>query len=152
MDRHLLAFLNLGNYEVIVFGVMMVIVLQRARDGLWPLLARIVPVREAPRAIDATAEPLPKKPQPPVGETILEAKSVTRKFGGLVANNNMSLSVNRHFTLSWEIFSQLRLHLCQILEFFIIKVSVGNLQLIIGERWFDLIASFPCDLMEQLEK
>ena len=82
-----------GNYEVIVFGVMMVIVLQRARDGLWPLLARIVPVREAPRAIDATAEPLPKKPQPPVGETILEAKSVTRKFGGLVANNNMSLSV-----------------------------------------------------------
>jgi len=82
-----------GNYEVIVFGVMMVIVLQRARDGLWPLLAKIVPVREAPRAIDTTAEPLPKKPQPPVGETILEAKSVTRKFGGLVANNNMSLSV-----------------------------------------------------------
>jgi branched-chain amino acid transport system permease protein len=28
-----------------------------------------------------------------MGETILEAKDVTRKFGGLVANNNMSLSV-----------------------------------------------------------
>ena len=28
-----------GNFEVIIFGVMMVIVLQRARDGLWPLIA-----------------------------------------------------------------------------------------------------------------
>jgi branched-chain amino acid transport system permease protein len=36
-----------GNFEVIVFGVMMVIVLQRARDGLWPLLAGLVPVRAA---------------------------------------------------------------------------------------------------------
>ena len=82
-----------GNFEVIVFGVMMVIMLQRARDGLWPLLAKIVPVREAPRVIDASAQPLDKKPQPPMGEMILEAKNVTRKFGGLVANNNMSLSV-----------------------------------------------------------
>ncbi len=83
-----------GNFEVIVFGVMMVIVLQRARDGLWPLIAGLVPVRAAPKAIDRTALDLPKKPQPPMGETILEAKNVTRKFGGLVANNNMSLHVN----------------------------------------------------------
>jgi branched-chain amino acid transport system ATP-binding protein len=64
-----------------------------ARDGLWPLLARLVPVRAEPKLIDPTAEPLPKKPQPPHGETILEAREVTRRFGGLVANNNMSLSV-----------------------------------------------------------
>ena len=82
-----------GNYEVIIFGVMMVIVLQRARDGLWPLIAGLVPVREAQKTIDPAAAPLPRKPQPPMGETILEAKAVTRKFGGLVANNNMSLSV-----------------------------------------------------------
>ncbi len=83
-----------GNFEVIVFGVMMVIVLQRARDGLWPLIAGLVPVRAAPKSIDRAALDLPKKPQPPMGETILEAKNVTRKFGGLVANNNMSLHVN----------------------------------------------------------
>ncbi|MDD3326378.1 MAG: branched-chain amino acid ABC transporter ATP-binding protein/permease [Zoogloea sp.] len=82
-----------GNFEVIIFGVMMVIVLQRARDGLWPLIAGLVPVREAQKTIDPAATPLVKKPQPPMGETILEAKDVTRKFGGLVANNNMSLSV-----------------------------------------------------------
>uniref|UniRef100_A0ABX1PM99 ATP-binding cassette domain-containing protein n=2 Tax=Aromatoleum anaerobium TaxID=182180 RepID=A0ABX1PM99_9RHOO len=82
-----------GNFEVIFFGLMMVIVLQRARDGLWPLLARLVPVRATRRELDAAAEALPRKPLPAKGEVILEAKEVTRRFGGLVANNNMSLSV-----------------------------------------------------------
>ena len=54
-----------GNFEVIIFGVMMVIVLQRARDGLWPLIAGLVPVREAQKTIDPAAAPLPRKPQPP---------------------------------------------------------------------------------------
>ncbi|WP_374247285.1 ATP-binding cassette domain-containing protein [Zoogloea sp.] len=82
-----------GNYEVIVFGLMMVILLHKAREGLWPLLARLVPVKPDRKAIDPNAAPLPRKPQPPHGETILEAKDVVRRFGGLVANNNMSLSV-----------------------------------------------------------
>ena len=82
-----------GNYEVIVFGLMMVILLHRARDGLWPLLARLVPVRADQKVINPQAAALPKKPQPPHGEVILEARGVTRKFGGLVANNNMSLQV-----------------------------------------------------------
>ena len=82
-----------GNFEVIVFGVMMVIVLQRARDGLWPVLARLVPVKPVQKAIDASAESLPRRTLPQVGERILEARNVTRKFGGLVANNDMSLDV-----------------------------------------------------------
>lgn len=82
-----------GNYEVIVFGIMMVILLQRARDGLWPLIAGLVPVHVPLKIIDAGALPLPKKPQPPMGEIILEAQNITRRFGGLVANNNMSLQV-----------------------------------------------------------
>jgi branched-chain amino acid transport system ATP-binding protein len=82
-----------GHFEVIVFGLLMIVVLHKARDGLWPLLARLVPVKHEPKKIDANAEPLPKKVQPPHGEVILEAKNVTRKFGGLVANNNMSLYV-----------------------------------------------------------
>ncbi len=82
-----------GNFEVIVFGVMMVIVLQRARDGLWPILARLVPVKAVQKTIDAHAESLPRRTLPQAGERILEARNVTRKFGGLVANNNMSLDV-----------------------------------------------------------
>ncbi len=82
-----------GNFEVIVFGLMMIVLLHRARAGLWPLLARLVPVRSTPKVIDPDAVPLPKKAQPPLGEIILEARQVTRRFGGLVANNNMSLQV-----------------------------------------------------------
>ncbi|SIS52226.1 branched-chain amino acid ABC transporter ATP-binding protein/permease [Insolitispirillum peregrinum] len=82
-----------GNYEVIVFGLLMVLMLQRARDGLWPLLARLVPVRQEVKVIDPQAAPLPRKDQPPHGEVILQAREVTRRFGGLVANNAMSLEV-----------------------------------------------------------
>ena len=82
-----------GNYETIVFGLMMVILLHRAREGLWPLLARLVPVRIDRKVVDFSTKPLAKKVQPPHGEVILEAKAVTRRFGGLVANNNMSLHV-----------------------------------------------------------
>ncbi|AWI74400.1 metal-dependent hydrolase [Parazoarcus communis] len=82
-----------GNFEVIVFGLMMVLVLQRARDGLWPILTRFVPVKAKQKTIDPSAVALPRRTLPKVGERILEAKAVTRKFGGLVANNNMSLEV-----------------------------------------------------------
>jgi branched-chain amino acid transport system permease protein len=82
-----------GNFEVIVFGLMMVLVLQRARDGLWPILTRFVPVKAKQKTIDRSAVALPRRTLPKMGERILEAKSVTRKFGGLVANNNMSLEV-----------------------------------------------------------
>ena len=82
-----------GNFEMIVFGGLMVLVLHRAREGLWPILRKLVPVRVAPKKIDANAEALPRRTLPQAGELILEAKDVTRKFGGLVANNNMSLQV-----------------------------------------------------------
>ncbi|NMG01204.1 branched-chain amino acid ABC transporter ATP-binding protein/permease [Aromatoleum toluolicum] len=82
-----------GNFEVIFFGLMMIIILQRAREGLWPLFARLVPVKATKRTLDAAAAPLPRKPLPARGDVILEAKEVTRKFGGLVANNAMSLTV-----------------------------------------------------------
>jgi ABC-type branched-subunit amino acid transport system ATPase component/ABC-type branched-subunit amino acid transport system permease subunit len=81
-----------GNFEMIVFGVMMVFVLQRARDGLWPILLRFVPQRQARRAVPM-GDALPRKPIPDSGQVLLEAKSVVKRFGGLLANNNMSLSV-----------------------------------------------------------
>lgn len=82
-----------GNFEMIVFGLIMVIVLQRAPDGLWPVIKRFVPIRTANKKINPNAPDLPRRPMPAVGEVILQAVDVTRKFGGLVANNNMSLDV-----------------------------------------------------------
>jgi branched-chain amino acid transport system permease protein len=82
-----------GNFEVIVFGIVMIIVLQRARDGLWPVLARWVPVRTKPRRIDPGVPALARQPTPAAGETLLEVEGATKRFGGLVAVNDMSLAV-----------------------------------------------------------
>lgn len=85
-----------GNYEVIVFGIAIVLLMQRAPGGLWPLLLRLVPDAWKPRpsfkAVDAAAE-LPRRELPPAGEVLLEARNLTRRFGGLVANNEMNLDV-----------------------------------------------------------
>jgi branched-chain amino acid transport system permease protein len=71
----------------------MIVVLQRARDGLWPVLTRWVPVRAKPRRIDPGVPALARQPTPAEGETLLEVKGATKRFGGLVAVNDMSLSV-----------------------------------------------------------
>ncbi len=81
-----------GNFEMIVFGVLLVFVLQRARDGLWPILARLVPPGAETRRVPQ-AEPLPRRPVPETGLVLLEARNLVKRFGGLVANNNMNLSV-----------------------------------------------------------
>ncbi|WP_371323986.1 branched-chain amino acid ABC transporter ATP-binding protein/permease [Dechloromonas sp. ZY10] len=83
-----------GNFEIIVFGIAMVLILQRARDGLWPVILRWLPLRSAggPRQLLA-AEPLPRRERPAPGSVLLDASEVTKRFGGLVANNRMSLSV-----------------------------------------------------------
>ena len=88
---------NTGNYEVIVFGIAIVLLMQRAPGGLWPLLTRLLPdawkPRRVARPIDDASE-LPQREAPVVGEVLLEARDVTRCFGGLVANNEMNLEVH----------------------------------------------------------
>jgi branched-chain amino acid transport system permease protein len=88
-----------GNFEVIAFGLLMIVVLHRARDGLWPWLARLarwVPVSAAPRrpaSADFSAESLTRRPVPSTGTRLLEVKDAVKQFGGLVANDRMSLAV-----------------------------------------------------------
>ena len=86
-----------GNFEVIFFGVLMVLVLHKARGGLWPILVsgfkRFIPVAAQRRAVDRDALALPRRELPAAGSLLLEAKAVTRRFGGLLANNNLSLEV-----------------------------------------------------------
>ncbi len=81
-----------GNFEVVVFGLMMIFVLHRAREGLWPILLRLLPQRRQGRVIEA-AEPLPRRTMPEPGSVVLDVAKVTKRFGGLIANNNMSLHV-----------------------------------------------------------
>ncbi|TBU74991.1 metal-dependent hydrolase [Pseudomonas daroniae] len=87
-----------GNYETIVFGLLIILLMQRAPGGLWPLLTRLMPARwrhgnGAPRA-DEQASTLPRRDLPQAGEAILEARDVSKRFGGLVANDRMNLTVH----------------------------------------------------------
>jgi branched-chain amino acid transport system permease protein len=82
-----------GNFEIIVFGFLMIFVLHRAPEGIWPLLARLVPVSGRRRAIPV-ADRLPARERPQHGTVLLEVRDAVKKFGGLTANNLMCLTVS----------------------------------------------------------
>ncbi|MEI8323886.1 MAG: branched-chain amino acid ABC transporter ATP-binding protein/permease [Betaproteobacteria bacterium] len=102
-----------GNFEVIVSGLMMIVLLQRAPGGLWPMLLaawrRLAPVRGR-QGDGATRLPsgwlrcgsaplLPRRVQggPATGSTaaLLEVKQARKQFGGLVAVNDVSFELQR---------------------------------------------------------
>jgi branched-chain amino acid transport system permease protein len=81
-----------GNYEIIVFGILLVLVLQYARDGIWAFVEARLP--RVQRKVDwADAPALPARERPPHGEVVLEVTDVRKEFGGLVAVNDVSFSV-----------------------------------------------------------
>lgn len=83
-----------GNFEMIVFGLMIVLVLQRAPGGLWPMIVRLVPAgRSGGRHAVPQGAPLPKRPLPVPGTRLLDVVDVSKRYGGLAANKNVSLEV-----------------------------------------------------------
>ena len=88
-----------GNFEVVVFGLLMLFVLQRFADGLWPTLARLVsrwvrPVAKVPAAnAAAPAAQLAQRVLPAAGTLLLQADAVSKRFGGLIANNDISMTL-----------------------------------------------------------
>jgi branched-chain amino acid transport system permease protein len=85
-----------GNFEMVVFGLLTIAVLHRARDGMWPILMRVFGNLAPQRAQTRTVEPalvLPRRDPQPHGREVLQVVNVTKRFGGLVANNTMNLTV-----------------------------------------------------------
>ena len=82
-----------GNFEIIVFGVLLVLVLQYApRRHLGRSSTRALP--RVRRKVDwAGAAPLPARAQPPHGDVVLDVRAVRKEFGGLVAVNDVSFEV-----------------------------------------------------------
>ncbi|WP_374690456.1 ATP-binding cassette domain-containing protein [Accumulibacter sp.] len=81
-----------GNFEMIVFGLLMILVLHRARDGVWPMLQRFWP-QEVRRARSEGVPHLAKRPLPEPGSVLLEVTDASKCFGGLVANDRVSFRV-----------------------------------------------------------
>jgi branched-chain amino acid transport system permease protein len=89
-----------GNYEVIVFGLVLVIVLKYAPQGLWPYVMKAVQA-VAGRWLPPTqrvrdwgdAAKLEERDKPRRGELLLEVDKARKQFGGLVAVNDVSFTI-----------------------------------------------------------
>ncbi len=83
-----------GNYEAIVFGVLLVLVLQVAPDGLWPHLSRLFGPRTSRHGVRPDAAPLPTRTLPHPGAPVLSATGLRKTFGGLVAVKDIALHLD----------------------------------------------------------
>jgi len=80
-----------GNFEVIVFGVLVILTLQFARRGLWPLVERVLPQDGVRLLPERTRLPEREKPQP--GTTLLTVEHAVKTFGGLRAVGDVSFEL-----------------------------------------------------------
>ncbi len=81
-----------GSYEVIVFGIALVLVLKYLPDGLWSVVARKFPKPQ--RIVDwQNAADLPVRAKPAMGEPVLVVNKIRKQFGGLVAVNDISFDI-----------------------------------------------------------
>ena len=82
-----------GSYEVIVFGIAMVLVLKYLPNGIWSLVANKLP--SPPRKIDwHDAKPLSTRTKPALGELVLKVEKIRKQFGGLTAVNDISFDIH----------------------------------------------------------
>jgi branched-chain amino acid transport system permease protein len=79
-----------GNYETIVFGAILVLVLETAPSGLWPLIAGPPPPPKLPQAPETG---LAQRPRPAPRTALLQVNAARKAFGGLVAVNDVSFDV-----------------------------------------------------------
>lgn len=83
-----------GDFEALVFSLVVILLLQRAPEGLLPILMRLkrqssppfVPSEPAPDLSIASVATMP-------GEELLSVEAVSRYFGGLAANRDVTFNV-----------------------------------------------------------
>jgi ABC-type polysaccharide/polyol phosphate transport system ATPase subunit len=81
-----------GNFEIIVFGIMIVAVLQWMRGGIWSLVERLLPPKPNKPINDSSD--LSMRDQPTRGTVLLRVDGVTKAYGGLVAVKKMSFQLS----------------------------------------------------------
>ncbi len=81
-----------GSYEIIVFGIVLVLVLKYLPDGLWSLVGRFLP---KPQRVDdwQNAPSLTERAKPAHGDTVLQVQKIRKQFGGLTAVNDITFSI-----------------------------------------------------------
>ncbi len=82
---------NPAPFESVVFAGLLILLMQHARGGIVGLLLRRLP-RPQPAPVSAAA-PLPRRDLPARGTPILAVDAAEKRFGGLVAVNQVSFDV-----------------------------------------------------------
>jgi branched-chain amino acid transport system permease protein len=82
-----------GQFEAVVFALLFLLLLHKARGGLMGLVARRV---RAPAALrpPVDVQPLPRRTLPTRGTPVLAVRNAVKRFGGLVAVNEVGFGVN----------------------------------------------------------
>ena len=81
------------NLDSVVFGCLLIYLLQRFPQGLWPVLSRYLP-KPVPKLGERSAVALPKRQTPASGARILEVDGLRKVFGGLTAVGGVSFHVH----------------------------------------------------------
>ncbi|SHG20921.1 ABC transporter permease subunit [Bradyrhizobium erythrophlei] len=79
--------------ETIVFGILLVVLLQLAPTGVWPWLTARLPLKTGRRRPDATLT-LPMRPRAAgASSVLLQIEKARKQFGGVIAVNDVSFDV-----------------------------------------------------------
>jgi len=82
-----------GQLETIVFGILLVLLLQLAPTGVWPWLMARLPLKPGRKRPDISL-PLPARPRPAASANVLlQIDKARKQFGGVVAVNDVSFDV-----------------------------------------------------------
>ena len=83
-----------GELEAVAFAILFILLLHYARTGLMGFVTRWTRGRFAPAvAVRPAAEPLPHRQLPARGTPLLAVRNAVKRFGGLVAVNDVSFEV-----------------------------------------------------------
>jgi ABC-type branched-subunit amino acid transport system ATPase component/ABC-type branched-subunit amino acid transport system permease subunit len=82
-----------GQLETIVFGIMLVVLLQLAPTGVWPLLMSWWPFKPARKRPDTSLQLAPRERPPGAPNVLLDIHNARKQFGGVIAVNDVSFDV-----------------------------------------------------------
>jgi branched-chain amino acid transport system permease protein len=88
-----LVFHGEGQLETIVFGILLVVLLQLAPTGVWPWLTAQVPFRLNRKRPDTSLALAPRVRAAATPDVLLQVENARKQFGGVIAVNDVSFDV-----------------------------------------------------------
>jgi branched-chain amino acid transport system permease protein len=82
-----------GQLETIVFGILLVVLLQLAPAGVWPWLTALIPFKPLRKRPDTSLASPPRTRRTTGAEVLLKIEHARKHFGGVIAVNDVSFQV-----------------------------------------------------------